>query len=330
MTMKQATEEYRKIVRARAGLILEHPFFASLTLRMTLREDKACETAWSDGAVIGYNPLYIKMLPIDKLKGLMGHVAMHPACRHHIRRKGRNPKLWNMACDYAINWILLEAGLELPDGYLDNPEFRDKTADEIYSFLSSKMDKNQQGEHLDSSSKDTKNRASEQQSDDVSDSKPNNQQKDKEGQSDQQNFQSSSGEEQPEKARKDEEIEQGDPGKAGEVRDAPFPHDESSSLNDSPENEKEQEKEWKIALSQAVSQAKSMGDFPASLERMVNQILSPKLDWRDLLGRFISASARSDYAWMPPNLRYLHLGLYLPSLRSDDLPEVVIAVPLKR
>lgn len=103
-------------------------------------------------------------------------------------------------------------------------------------------------------------------------------------QSVQQDLQSSSAGNPPENAKKDEELEHGDPGKAGVVRDAPPSYGDSGGPNDI--SEKENENEWKIALSQAASQAKSMGDFPASLERLVNRILNPKLDWRDLLDRF--------------------------------------------
>ncbi len=320
--MQHANEVYCKIVKARAGLILEHPFFGSLALRMTLQEDCACETAWSDGKTLAYNPAYISMLTPGKLKGLMGHLAMHPACRHHIRRKGRNPKQWNMACDYAINWILLEAGLELPDGYLDDPEFRDKTADEIYSLMSAKADSDEKKDgHNRPSEKDKTDNGKEQSTDDAG-REPDG----RDTRSDEKETQSSPADDPSENAEDaiegDGDFGYGDPGKSGEVRDAPSPQGESSLSDDTTEKENE----WKIALAQAVIQAKSMGDLPAGLKRLVDNILNPKLDWRGLLGRFINASAHSDYTWTPPNRRYLHLGLYLPSMRSDDLPEVVIAV----
>jgi predicted metal-dependent peptidase len=40
----------------------------------------------------------------------------------------------------------------------------------------------------------------------------------------------------------------------------------------------------------------------------------------------ISAAAKSDYAWTPPNRRYIARGIYLPSLRSETLGPVVVAV----
>ncbi|BBO83647.1 hypothetical protein DSCO28_42130 [Desulfosarcina ovata subsp. sediminis] len=115
---------------------------------------------------------------------------------------------------------------------------------------------------------------------------------------------------------------QGDPGRSGEVRDAPPAEDGAGGIGEDTTGESQ----WRINLAQAASRARSMGDLPAGLARMIERLLSPKLDWRQLLNRFIQASARSDYAWMPPNRRYLHRNLYLPAMRSTDLPEVVVAV----
>jgi predicted metal-dependent peptidase len=50
------------------------------------------------------------------------------------------------------------------------------------------------------------------------------------------------------------------------------------------------------------------------------------VDWREVLRQFVSSQARNDYAWSPPNRRFVHAGLYLPGLRSLELGEVVLAV----
>jgi predicted metal-dependent peptidase len=59
---------------------------------------------------------------------------MHPALQHHVRRSGRDPKRWNEACDYAINPLLLDAGLSLPDGVLVDHRFRGMSAEQIYNL----------------------------------------------------------------------------------------------------------------------------------------------------------------------------------------------------
>ncbi|MBL4902077.1 MAG: hypothetical protein JKY62_05445 [Desulfocapsa sp.] len=122
---------YKSVIRARTSLLLNHPFFASLALRLTVQEDTSCQTAWTDGNVFAYNPDYINILSQAKLEGLAAHLVMHPACNHHKRRQSREPKMWNRACDYAINGILLDAGFTLPDAYLYLEEYRGRSAESV-------------------------------------------------------------------------------------------------------------------------------------------------------------------------------------------------------
>ena len=306
----------QKVVRARTDLVLGHPFFGHLALQMALKEDASCETAWSDGKTIGYNPLYARILPREKLTGLLGHVVMHPACRHHLRRKNRHPGIWNKACDYAINWILLDAGLTLPDGFLDDPKYRGKTADEIYARLS-EADFGRPPDARNPKNKEKDGRGRE-----MNPPEAQNRPDKKGGQQDTEDEKASSAPsgETPDPPAENRRESSADPGRSGEVRDAP--NDDAGGLGD----QTAEESQWRINLAQAASRARSMGRLPAGLARMVENLLSPRLDWRQLLSRFIQASARYDYAWTPPNRRYLHQGLYLPSMRSTDLPEAVVAV----
>ena len=46
-------EAEQKIRKARAGLILDQPFFGALALRLQLKADPGCKTAWTDGQVLG-------------------------------------------------------------------------------------------------------------------------------------------------------------------------------------------------------------------------------------------------------------------------------------
>jgi predicted metal-dependent peptidase len=87
-----------------------------------------------------------------------------------------------------------------------------------------------------------------------------------------------------------------------------------------------QEETWAIALAQAEATAKAMGIGAGDAARAIREQVAPKVDWRDVLRRYLSAAAKSDYAWTPPNRRYIAHGLYLPSLRSDTLGPVVVAV----
>jgi predicted metal-dependent peptidase len=85
--------------------------------------------------------------------GLIAHEVGHCALGHPWRRKGRDPKLWNIACDHAINLLLLESGFELPDGGLHDDRFEKMTAEQIYRILKDEEDENpgtHTGEPMDS------------------------------------------------------------------------------------------------------------------------------------------------------------------------------------
>jgi len=100
-----------------------------------------------------------------------------------------------------------------------------------------------------------------------------------------------------------------DPGNSGEVRDS---EDSTATADD-----------WKTATQQAANTAKNQGNFSGELEKLVHELLNPKVDWKQLLRRFVEQSAKSDYSWTAPNRRYVAHGIYLPSLKSDMLDLVI-------
>jgi predicted metal-dependent peptidase len=51
--------------------------------------------------------------------------------------------------------------------------------------------------------------------------------------------------------------------------------------------------EWKIKVAQAAQAAKMMGKLSANMARLVDEILTPKVDWRDVLQRFVQ-KAKND------------------------------------
>lgn len=83
---------------------------------------------------------------------------------------------------------------------------------------------------------------------------------------------------------------------------------------------------WKNHVTQAQTLAERRGRLPGGLGRAITDALAPKVDWREVLREFVSAHSRNDYSWRPPNKRYVAAGLYLPSTRSEELGDVVIAV----
>jgi Putative metallopeptidase domain len=120
-----------RIQKARTALLLDHPFFGSLLFRLKGRECRSIPTMATDGVSLYYNPEFVDTLNSATLAGVLAHEVMHPALHHHVRRSGRDSGRWNEACDYAINPLLLDAGLSLPEGILIDNRFREMSAEQI-------------------------------------------------------------------------------------------------------------------------------------------------------------------------------------------------------
>jgi len=132
--MRHETPATIRIQKARTALLLDHPFFGSLLFRLKGREQRSIPTMATDGVSLYYNPEFVDMLNSATLAGVLAHEVMHPALQHHLRRSKRDPRRWNEACDYAINPLLLDAGLSLPEGVLVDPRFRGMSAEQIYNL----------------------------------------------------------------------------------------------------------------------------------------------------------------------------------------------------
>jgi predicted metal-dependent peptidase len=128
------------IQKARTALVLDHPFFGSLLFRLKDRPSSAVKTMATDGVSLLWNPEFVETLNAVTLAGTLAHEVMHPALHHHLRRTCRDPKRWNIACDYAINPLLIDAGLKLPEGVLVENRFRGMSAEQIYNLLESEAD----------------------------------------------------------------------------------------------------------------------------------------------------------------------------------------------
>ena len=135
-----------RIQKARTALLLDHPFFGSLLYRLKDRESRAVKTMATDGISLLWNPEFVETLTAATLAGTLAHEVMHPALNHHLRRSGRDPKRWNIACDYAINPLLVDAGLKLPEGVLIENRFRGKSAEQIYNLLELEAASDQNGD----------------------------------------------------------------------------------------------------------------------------------------------------------------------------------------
>lgn len=84
--------------------------------------------------------------------------------------------------------------------------------------------------------------------------------------------------------------------------------------------------DWKIATVQAAAAAKAMGKLPGSLQRFVDELTTPKVDWRSILQRFVSETSKNDYTWARPNRHFVQQGFFLPTLFSENMGEIVVDI----
>lgn len=156
--MKNPNPEHasmEKVTAAKIQMILRFPFFAyGLMGRLQtviVPEDHPIQTAGVDGRTLWINEGRLKKWSEKELMFVLAHEVMHCAAGHHSRMKHREPQKWNIACDLAINPMLLRAGLEAPQGCLLDEKFDGMSAEEIYEKVEVKYIKKvcQQGPHGD-------------------------------------------------------------------------------------------------------------------------------------------------------------------------------------
>ena len=126
----------KEIQRARIGLGFDHPFFGylSLTLEPVCVPDMEPKTMGTDGLHLFYHPDFLKKTPIPQLQGVLAHEIGHIILKHLARAQNRDQMRWNVAADYAVNYLVLKE-FQLPPGVLNDPQWYDKSAEYIYNNL---------------------------------------------------------------------------------------------------------------------------------------------------------------------------------------------------
>lgn len=141
---------YKKITKARAGLILDHPFWGSLSLKPELIEDGSCKVGWTDGVKIGYNPDAMEKFTLAQVKTFIAHEAGgHIGLSHHTRMGNRDKRKFNIAADHVVNNILNDCGFEPIDGWLCDPRYKGMSVEQVYSMLPDEPESNDKGKDND-------------------------------------------------------------------------------------------------------------------------------------------------------------------------------------
>jgi predicted metal-dependent peptidase len=285
-----------KLAAARTRLILEKPFLGALVLRLPLQSAKPdwCPTTATDARCFYYNPDYIAALSLDQTQFMLAHEALHCALSHFARRQHRVKHRWDLACDYAINPLLIDDGLKPPPNALVMPMYKGMTAEEIYPLLDDNDESESLDKHVYDNDASSRGTDSGMREDDLDRRPP------------------------PEKPQQSEQGQEADaraePDQSqGAAQPPPLTPDEQETLS----------VQWQQRMAGAAQQAMQHGKLGGELARMIDHLLQPQLPWRMLLARYMTATARDDYTYMRPSRR--EGDFILPTLRSHQL-DLIVAV----
>lgn len=136
-----------KIVVARVGLLLRHPFFGNMATRLKIVDGSDwCPTAATDGRNLYYNRNFFDKLTNKQVEFVVAHEILHNVFDHMMRVEGRDRFIWNAAADYSVNGQLVRDRIgEIPP---DIKIFHDtmhygKSTEQIYDEIFEKMDEDQ-------------------------------------------------------------------------------------------------------------------------------------------------------------------------------------------
>ena len=286
-TRKTAAAEL--LSQDRQKLLVRMPFIGGLLMRLDLVPvcDPRLETAATNGDCVFVDiDFYGRLNPAERLF-VLAHEAWHCALLHFMRRQGRDPDRFNAAADLEIHFILTDEGMKAPFVLPHLPSWKGLSAEEIYERLP--KDYAEKGMPQNSRGGESASPGAE---------TPNLKR------------------EAPGKGFDRHLPQEGDDDDEGQPcdRDADYSPRICSGTE-------ERCRERLTAAAQMYERTR--GDLPAGLRRLVDAVLKPELDWRELLAQFVTSCYGGDRCWLPPSRRHVWQGLYLQSQRKERLRATV-------
>jgi predicted metal-dependent peptidase len=155
--MKKMREDVLdRIIIARVGLLLRHPFFGNMATRLRIEAaDDWCPTAATDGRHLYFNTQFFNAMSNKEIEFVIAHEILHCVYDHFSRRENRDPKLYNIAADYIVNNLLVDDRIGTKPKLIDcfqDFKYKGWTSEAVYDDLyknAKKIDLDSLGELLD-------------------------------------------------------------------------------------------------------------------------------------------------------------------------------------
>lgn len=268
-----------KIIVARVGLLLRHPFFGNMATRLGIQEcDEWCPTAATDGRNLYYNTKFFSKLSAREIEFVIAHEILHCVFDHIGRTEQRDRQIYNVACDYIVNNTLVRDNIgEKPK---DIPIFQDFkyegwSSEKVYDEIYKKYDEKQLqklGQLL------------------------------------------------------DEHLDWGDDNGQGSSKDD---KDKDKGKQKKPAFSKEELRKIRDEIKDSIlqsAQAAGAGNLPKEVERIVQSMTNPKMNWREILQTQIQSTIKSDYSFMRPSRKGWHSGVVLPGSQFEQTIDIAVAI----
>lgn len=134
-----------KLITARVGLLLRHPFFGNLATRLKMVDaSEWCQTLATDGRNFYFNYGFVNKLTPKEAEFGFAHEVLHNVFDHMGRRDSRDPQLSNIAADFATNQILKDERIGTVPSFIkifQDDKYRGMSYEQIYDDLYEKAEK---------------------------------------------------------------------------------------------------------------------------------------------------------------------------------------------
>ena len=299
------TKRRERISLMRSRLMAKCPFMGHICLKLEIRWTTAISTMGvTRDRTLYVNPDFLDSLTDEEIEATICHETLHPALLcferqgHRVALVNGGISLWNISHDYAINMIIADFGLKLPKGaLLDYKKWRNMSAEEIYDVIYDEAEEVDGGEGGG------------------------------EGEGGEGEGRGGSGNGIPEPNQPPKGKGKGK-GRHIDLPDDAWGHEDMLPDRDMTEAEKNyHDTQWKITVVEAaqVHAERKKGVLPGDLQKVIDEMLDPKVPWEEVLARWVGENGRkADYTYARPHRRSESAGAYLPSMKKQGCDKLVV------
>ena len=348
-TTKITKDQARHLLdKARHAVVMKFPFIGEISLRMGLipTHDSKNPTSTSDGSKIYIDLDFLSKLRKEELSYVIGHEVWHNVLLHPARKQTRDPKLFDLACDMEVNWLLeqnnKEQVFDIPcNAPMPPREIQGESCEVIYDWLvkNCQMKQNDNQSSMQFGQQDSISGKEEEKKD-----KSSQEKEDKNGQpcngepSNGGNEQNNNDWECNANNDVDYSLKQ-QPKKSKSLRGQFDTHryiDKSEQEEDDGQGNKDNDFKPQISksfceemreatIAQLQKCALGQGAMPIGIESFVKKLEKPEIPWQEHLSQFITQIHTGKLEWTPPSRRHLYQDLYLQSHREKKI-KIALAI----